>query len=400
VNDSLARLLRRPSDEIVGRPFLTFVHPEQRSDSLACYFQSVVAAAVRPPHQTKHTELRCVAGDGSVLWLAVTWTITAADSQDQQFGILHLSDITDCTAAERARAEAERFEGAIDHAPIGGAVVGADGRFLRADRQRSNALSDHLDNGELAVHQTVKRLLHRGGHGILARRVVAAVRDRDASTTSAIVPIEDITADRQARAELLPGQAQEQSPEPGARKPHPDASRGPGSPGRWPATRLFTRRRRPAGAATAPAHPAHPAHSAARCEGTGSRRPSSRAAAAMSRYEHVLIDSTDAAEVLAEQLGRALSIELTPTGSGAFTGLLADGTDVGLGAAEKFGGELANFHYDLHVLGATLDQQVTAARRIFDTLKQDSHRRVALALDDFNEPAELGRPMASTSECS
>jgi len=39
-----------------------------------------------------------------------------------------------------------------------------------------------------------------------------------------------------------------------------------------------------------------------------------------------------------------------------------------------------------------------STRHIFDTLKQDSHRRVALALDDFNEPAELGSLKTSTSE--
>ena len=42
---------------MIGRPFLTFVHPEDRAAALAAYFSSVVAAASRVQAQRGH--LRC-----------------------------------------------------------------------------------------------------------------------------------------------------------------------------------------------------------------------------------------------------------------------------------------------------------------------------------------------------
>jgi len=45
INDSLCMLLRQGRQNVLGRPFLTFVHPDQRSASMASYFRAVVAAA-------------------------------------------------------------------------------------------------------------------------------------------------------------------------------------------------------------------------------------------------------------------------------------------------------------------------------------------------------------------
>jgi PAS domain S-box-containing protein len=102
VNPALTGMLSRRREEMVGRPFLTFVHPEQRSASLACYFRSVVAAAAASPPATEHTELRCLSSDGSVVSVSVTWTITKPNQAGQQYGIVHLSDIT-----ERRHSEAD-----------------------------------------------------------------------------------------------------------------------------------------------------------------------------------------------------------------------------------------------------------------------------------------------------
>jgi PAS domain S-box-containing protein len=94
VNPALTSMLSRPRKEMVGRPFLTFVHPEQRTASLACYLRSVVAAAAASPPATEHSELRCLSGDGSVVSVSVTWTITKPNKAGERYGIVHLSDIT------------------------------------------------------------------------------------------------------------------------------------------------------------------------------------------------------------------------------------------------------------------------------------------------------------------
>jgi PAS domain S-box-containing protein len=92
VNASLARLLRRPGDQIVGRPFLAFVHPAERLASLAAYFEAVVAVAAGTRSGSKR--LRCLAGDDAVITAVVRWTVTRPDDLGDQYGILYVSEDT------------------------------------------------------------------------------------------------------------------------------------------------------------------------------------------------------------------------------------------------------------------------------------------------------------------
>ena len=93
VNAALADLLDWPRPAMIGRPFLTFVHPEDRAAALAAYFSSVVAAAsrcrVRVPAQRGH--VRCQTSTGGTVWLAATWTVTAPDSCGEQLAVVHLT---------------------------------------------------------------------------------------------------------------------------------------------------------------------------------------------------------------------------------------------------------------------------------------------------------------------
>lgn len=92
ISRSIAQLLRRPANEIIGRPFLTFVHPDERAASIADYFETVaaVAAGVRDGH----TVLRCLAGDGDTIRLRVSWTISNPDQFGSRCGIVHLDEIS------------------------------------------------------------------------------------------------------------------------------------------------------------------------------------------------------------------------------------------------------------------------------------------------------------------
>jgi PAS domain S-box-containing protein len=230
VNTALAHLLGRPAARIVGRPFLTFVHPQERAASLAAYFESVVAAASAPIRRAAHAELRCLTGDGDVVWLAVSWIITAPDDAGDQVGIVHLTDVTERREVERQLGRAQqRFELAFEHAPIGIAVVGADGRMLQVNRalqtmlgyqgtellqrgfveichpdERPDALAllQQLVRGEVDVHESLRRYLHRDGHIIRARRVVAAARQPDGQIDHLLVQVENITAQRRSRPPL------------------------------------------------------------------------------------------------------------------------------------------------------------------------------------------------------
>lgn len=93
ISTSLARLLRRPAEEIVGRPFLNFVHPEHRPAALATYFEAVVAAAAGLRHGTR--TLHCLTGDCDAIPLLASWTITEPDTDGTAYGIVYLTGQTD-----------------------------------------------------------------------------------------------------------------------------------------------------------------------------------------------------------------------------------------------------------------------------------------------------------------
>jgi PAS domain S-box-containing protein len=231
VNDCLLEMLQYRRSAVVGRPFLNFVHPAQRAVSLARYFESVVAAAAPGlVPAARYSELQCVAADGTPRWLAVTWTITSPDDCGLQYGIVHLRDVTHSNRLKRELAAVRaRLALAFDHAPIGMAVVGLDGRLLEtnralhtllgydedelanltfvditypADRADAVAVFNGLRAGAVEVHETVKRYVHRDGHVIHARRVAAMARAEGEPAGYLLLQIEDITAERVATERL------------------------------------------------------------------------------------------------------------------------------------------------------------------------------------------------------
>jgi PAS domain S-box-containing protein len=88
VSRALLKLLRRTQDEIIGRPFLALVCPQDRPVSLTSYFEAVVAAAAGV--RTGTTRLRCLTGDHDTMTVEVTWTVTDADETTSACGILYL----------------------------------------------------------------------------------------------------------------------------------------------------------------------------------------------------------------------------------------------------------------------------------------------------------------------
>ena len=95
ISTSLAHMLQRPESEIVGRTYLRFVHPEDRGTSLAAYFEAVVAAAAGVRRGSNM--VRYLAGDGSVLTVRVSWTVTGRDECDEQYGVLYFYPLLDTT---------------------------------------------------------------------------------------------------------------------------------------------------------------------------------------------------------------------------------------------------------------------------------------------------------------
>ena len=124
----------------------------------------------------------------------------------------------------------ERFRAAFEHAAIGMALVGLDGRWLKVNRALCDILDyaegellgtsfqalTHPDDlaadvalvrrllaGELRDYQMVKRYLHRDGHAVWAHLNVSLVRDAAGRPLYFVSQVQDVT-DRK-RAEWLEG---------------------------------------------------------------------------------------------------------------------------------------------------------------------------------------------------
>ena len=139
-------------------------------------------------------------------------------------------DITRRRAALAARAESEaRFRLAFEHAGIGMAIVGLDGRWLQVNRAiceilgygeaelRAQTFQEITHPGDLAAdlglltellagerrsYQMEKRYFHRDGSTVWVRLTVSLVRDESGGPVHFVSQIEDRTRQRQAEQAL------------------------------------------------------------------------------------------------------------------------------------------------------------------------------------------------------
>lgn len=144
-----------------------------------------------------------------------------------------LAIVRDVTRRERHEAELreaqELFRSAFDNAPIGVAVVGLDGRFVRVNRSLCEMLGypeeellsltftdithpedidasmenvRRLVEGEVASYSVEKRYVGAGGEAVWVSLSVSLVRDREGEPLYFVDQIKDITERRKAAEEL------------------------------------------------------------------------------------------------------------------------------------------------------------------------------------------------------
>lgn len=130
----------------------------------------------------------------------------------------------------RLRESEARFRSAFDHAAIGMALVGLDGRFLEvnaslcallgypmaeltrltfqqithpADLDADLALAQRLQEGEIAFYHLEKRFFHRAGHVIWTLLSGSIVRDGEDVPLYFITQLQDITTQKLAQRALV-----------------------------------------------------------------------------------------------------------------------------------------------------------------------------------------------------
>lgn len=209
-------LLGRSEPELLGREFAEFTHPDDLEGDAKEFTE-----LVRGTRTEAVRDKRYVRPDGTLVWVRLHLTATVDPSTGAPVHLGHAVDIGDSKRHELGLAEAEeRFRSAFDNAPIGMALVAADGRFLKVNRalceltgyaetallMRSFQDITHADDvdaglayaedmlaGRRRTYQTEERYHHADGRLIWVLLSVSLIRDAYQRPLYFIAQIQDIT---------------------------------------------------------------------------------------------------------------------------------------------------------------------------------------------------------------
>ncbi len=225
LNGAWESLLGWSREELMAKPFIEFVHPDDRANT------EEEAARLATGETTVSFTNRYRAKDGGWRW--IEWNSTADPATRTIYAAAR--DVTERRAADEARREAEeRFRRAFDDSATGMAVVGVEGarrdvvldaneslsRMLGSSREAligSRALTELLDPSHAAavargtarllhsqetVHRCECRAVRQDGVRIWLDMTASLVRDAEGRPLYRLVQVLDVT-DRKRSEERL-----------------------------------------------------------------------------------------------------------------------------------------------------------------------------------------------------
>jgi diguanylate cyclase (GGDEF)-like protein/PAS domain S-box-containing protein len=174
VNRAACVILGREADELTGRRWTTFTHPDEVALGLAA------RAAFEAGGDTYQDDRRYVRPDGSVVWASTSLSVVRDEAGVQEYVFMQLQDIT-----SRKQMEAE-----LAHLALHDSLTGLPNRALLADRLSHGLATSARRGSNLGViFLDVDRFKvindsmgHSAGDELLshvARRIGVAVRDGD-----------------------------------------------------------------------------------------------------------------------------------------------------------------------------------------------------------------------------
>jgi diguanylate cyclase (GGDEF)-like protein/PAS domain S-box-containing protein len=214
VNQKLCALLGYAKDELVGKTVRDITHADDYG--AGSRFRDRIRAGSTG---TFVGEKRYLRKDGTALWARRTMSVAVDDDGNPHHLISIVEDITHSKELER------RFELTFDHAPLGIALIGLDGNYLRVNRRwcdmlgyqeseligKSSADIVHPDDmeasrrhdalvkrGKAAWQSREKRYIHKDGRLVWVRRTQSMATDAFGKPMYAIRVIEDITETKEA----------------------------------------------------------------------------------------------------------------------------------------------------------------------------------------------------------
>ncbi len=125
-NQSWETVLGFTQEELLGKPFLSLVHPEERSA-----VEVALAALAGCPGHTASFESRCARRDGGYRWLA--WRVATDPNRGPHYAVAR--DVTERRAAEEERAKSlALLRTTLDASTDGILVVGREGMIVTSNK--------------------------------------------------------------------------------------------------------------------------------------------------------------------------------------------------------------------------------------------------------------------------
>jgi diguanylate cyclase (GGDEF)-like protein/PAS domain S-box-containing protein len=224
VNERWSELTGRDPDGALGTTWASVVHPEDLDRVGGEWARS------RAEDRPFSLEFRYVKADGSAVWIWCRAVELRGESGELTGYLGTCSDTVVSSTVDRALEEAEkRFANAFEEAPIGMALVGLDGKFMRVNRAMPEIVGyqaeqlleltfqeithpDDLDAdlelvrqlvaGELRSYRMEKRYLRSDGEQCWVLLSVSLVRDDTGEPLYFVSQIEDVTERRRSEDAL------------------------------------------------------------------------------------------------------------------------------------------------------------------------------------------------------
>jgi PAS domain S-box-containing protein len=218
VNPRLCTMLASSEAELLHSSFTEITIAEDRNLD-----GDLVQQLLRGQIASYQVEKRLVRKPDEVIWGRLTVSLVRGATHEPLYFVVQIQDITLFKAAGAALRESEeRFRRAFDHAPIGMALVAADGRFLQVNRALCQLVGypedellgtsfpaiTHPDDvasaleqatrlwaGEIDTYQLEQRYLHKDHRVVWVLFTGSVVHDASGPTYS-IAQILDITGRR------------------------------------------------------------------------------------------------------------------------------------------------------------------------------------------------------------
>lgn len=224
-NPAFAQMLGCDESELRAKTIDAITHPDDRAGDRTLFTELLSGA-----RDHYRIEKRYVRPDGTIVWVRLSVSLIRDASGTPQFTVGVAEDITERKAMEEALRESERrFSSAFEHSPIGMALVGLDGRWLKVNRALCTLLGyteeqllgatfqdlTHPDDlkedlvfvqqllaGEVMQRVREKRYFHRDGHTVWVRVSVSLVTHEDGTPWYCVTQTEDISEQKRTQEAL------------------------------------------------------------------------------------------------------------------------------------------------------------------------------------------------------